>query len=629
MAKITKIKRRKHQGKVHDLCVEGIHAYNINGLSVHNSGASSLCLYCLGVTKLDPIKYDLIFERFLNPERISPPDVDLDFDDSRRQEIFDYLIHKYGAEHCAKIGTYNAFGPKNCIQYAVKALDLGKDWETMQAQLVQNPNRKPVETKKSIGLAMEISKLIPEKPGLKLEEVVRTVPAFKDACMKYPKLLDMAMNIEGTLVSAGVHAAGMVVCRDKLVDRVPLRQKNGVICTQFDKNEVEKLGLLKVDILGLKTLAVLENTVKLIQERTGKYIDVDKLVPNDPEVLAVFSGRKNRLTTKGIFQFESPGMTELLRNIRVDSFNDLVVANALYRPGPMGSGMHDEYCNYKHGRKEIKVAHPKMKDILKKTYGIMVFQEDTMRIAQELAGFTFGQADILRKAMGKKNPQLLKEQREKFVIGCANKNIEKSTANEIFDQIFKFAEYGFNTSHAASYALLGYQCCYLKYYYPIEFMCNLLSSEIDRTDKLNVYMKDADLMGITIYKANINESGMGFKIFTDAKENEALLSPLTVLKGVGAKAVGTIVENQPFTSLSDFLSRIDLRKANKKVFEVLVSSGSLDGVWSNMSRRDLQNQYEATKKKIDKAKKAKKKEEDRIEFYGGSLFDNEDVELKI
>ena len=271
MAKIKSIKRRKYKGKVHDLCVEGIHAYNINGLSVHNSGASSLCLYCLGVTKLDPIKYDLIFERFLNPERISPPDVDLDFDDSRRHEIFDYLIQKYGVEHCAKIGTYNSFGTKACIQYAVKALDLGNDWDIMQRALAQNPHKKPIESKNSIGLAMTLSKLIPEKPVLKLEEVIRAVPGFKEACMKYPRLLDCAMNVEGTLVSAGVHAAGMVVCRDKLVEHIPLRQKNGVICSQFDKDEVEELGLLKFDILGLKTLAVIENTVQLIEQRTTQH----------------------------------------------------------------------------------------------------------------------------------------------------------------------------------------------------------------------------------------------------------------------------------------------------------------------------------------------------------------------
>jgi len=405
------------------------------------SAAGSLCLYVMGVVGLDPIKYDLLFERFINPERISPPDVDIDFDYDRRDEIFDYINRKYGIDHCSKIGTYNSFKAKAVIRYAVKALDLGGDWE---ANIKLQEKGIKVESKKSLDLADFIAKQIDEGPNVTIESSMKENEGFRETMHKYPDLLDIAMNIEGKLSSAGVHAAGIVACKDSIIDHIPLRESKGVICSQFDKEEVEELGLLKFDCLALKTITVMNNTVKMIKERYGKIIDLDNLEPNDTKVFDLFNGKYRNMDNKGIFQFESPGMMKLLKNMRVDSIEDLIAANALYRPGPLGAGVHDRYCDYKHGKQEIKPLHPKMSEILSKTYSLIVYQEDFMRVAQELASFTKGQSDTLRKAVGKKKMELMAQQKDAFVNGCIKNGIEKNIAEEIFKQIEYFGGYGFN-----------------------------------------------------------------------------------------------------------------------------------------------------------------------------------------
>jgi len=440
--KIKKISKREYKGKVYDLHVDKIHAYNIEGLSVHNSGAGSLALYCLGITNVDPIKYDLLFERFLNPERISPPDVDIDFDYFRRDEIFDYIRRKYGADHCAQIGTYNSFKAKAVIRYAAKALDLGNDWENYQKGVRTG---KKFITKNSLNIADEISKQIPEDPDMTIEKAYENSFEFKQSMQRYPALYRAAQHIEGTISSAGSHAAGIVACKDPIVKHVPLRCRKDVICTQFDKEEVEELGLLKFDCLALKTLSVISRTVEMIKSRHGKEIDINTLEPIDQLVFDLLNGKIKGAENKGVFQFESYGISRLLRDIRVDSFGDMVAATALFRPGPLGAGVPELYADYKHGRKPIKPLHPKMGELLKKTYSLIVYQEDFMKVAQELAGFTKGQSDTLRKAVGKKKQDLLDAQEKDFIEGCKkHNNVNPQIAKEIFEQIKFFGGYGFN-----------------------------------------------------------------------------------------------------------------------------------------------------------------------------------------
>lgn len=409
------------------------------------SGGGSLCLYVLGITKIDPIKYNLLFERFINPERISPPDVDVDFD-YRRDEIYEYVYQKYGRSHCSKIGTYGALKARAVIRSTSKALDLGKDWDNYIEALKKNPNAKPDDFKKSLEIADFLSKLVPKGAEMNLEKAMRGSEEFRNAIKKHGELLDCAMHCEKVFANAGVHAAGIVICKDPIADRVPMRESKGQLCTQFTGPEVEELGLLKFDFLAIKNLTVIDDTVKLIKERHGKDIDIDNLEQDDPKVFALFHGGYQNMDTRGIFQFESPGISQMLKNIRVDSFEDLIVSNALFRPGPLQSGIPDMYADFKHGRKPIVYLHPKMGEVLKSTYGLMIYQEDFMKVSQVLAGFTKGQSDTLRKVVGKKRPELIKKEHldEKFIDGCKKNGIDENIAREIFKQIEFFGGYGFN-----------------------------------------------------------------------------------------------------------------------------------------------------------------------------------------
>jgi len=631
MAKIKKITRRIYQGKVHDLTVPDLSAYNVEGLSVHNSGAGSLCLYVLGITKLDPILYGLLFERFINPERVSPPDVDIDFDYFRRDEIFEYINRKYGADYCCKIGTYNSFKAKAAIRYAAKAIDIGGDWDIYQLNQKRNPNIKAEMTKKSLDVADFIAKLIPEVPGTTIESALKDEEAFRNVMLKYPDLLDASRRIENIVSSAGVHASGIIICKDPVVDHIPVRESKGAICSQFTMSEVEELGLLKFDMLGLKTLTVIEETLNLVKKRYGVDIDIDNLDPNDKKVFALFNGGYKNMDNRGIFQFESHGISKLLKSIHVDTFNDLVVCNALYRPGPLGAGVHDLYSDYKHKRKKIEYLHPKMGEVLDQTYGIIVFQEDLMKVVQKLAGFTLGQADILRKVVGKKKPELIKKEQldTRFYDGCKSfSNIDEKTSKAIFEQIEYFGGYGFNKSHSAAYAMLAYQTAWLKIYYPLEFMCSLLSSEINNSDKgkkLASYQQESRRMDIMIKSPDINKSGLKYSIATFMDEStgiekDGLRTPLTVLDGVGSKAVESIVEHQPFKDLKDFLHTVETRKVNSRVFKALVENGCMQESW-HVGKETLLKMYDAAKNDVDNEKKQKKKQVEKMEQYGGgSIF---------
>lgn len=604
-----------------------------NGIAIsagRGSAGGSLTLYVLDIVTLDPIKYDLLFERFINPERVSPPDVDLDFDYDRRDEIFDYLTRKYGQNFSSKIGTYNSFAAKGVIRYATKALDLGGDWERTIAAKEINPRAEA--TKYSLGLADTISSTIEEGPDVNIKDEYSKNNEFKRWMDKYPVLRETALQIEGKLSSAGVHAAGIVVCKDEIVKHVPLREASGVICSQYDKNEVEELGLLKFDCLALKTVTVIHNTVKMIKSRYGVEINIDALTPDDPKVLGLFNGDYNNMDNRGIFQFESAGMMRLLKSVKVDSFNDLIACNAIYRPGPLENNVHELYCDYKHGRKPINPIHPRMTEILKPTYSLIIYQEDFMRIAQELALFTKGQSDTLRKAVGKKDMALMHKQKAIFVEGCVKNGIDSSIATNMFEQIEKFGGYGFNKSHSTSYSYIAYQTAFLKVYYPIEYMCCLLSSVMDKEDKMTIYLQETKRMGIMVRNPHVNLSKAEYAVHDveNNKQNQKysyLFTPLTAIKGVGVQAVTSIVENQPYSSFRDFLSRVDGSKVNSKVVSCLIDAGCMDDVFG-MARPEMKEKYDQIKKEIATKKRKEKKsaaesvsEEEMQTIYDGGIFD--------
>ena len=519
MARIKSIKKIKYKGTVHDLTVEDIHSYNIDGLSVHNSAVGSLCLYVLGITKLDPIKYDLLFERFINPERISPPDVDIDFDYNRRDEIYDYVYRKYGQDHCCKISTYGTLAAKSVIGRCVKALDLGGDEKATRLLQDKSPDKKVVPTKHSLALSDFISKTMPSKPGTTIESALRTSRDFREQAKKYPELIDYARKLEGTISSAGVHAAGVIVCKNKIVDHVPLRDSKGQIAAQFDGGEVESLGLLKFDFLALKTLTVISKSVELLNERNKTSLDIDLIEPNDPKVFGLLNGAYSNMDNRGIFQFESNGIAELLKTMHVDTFDDMIVTNALYRPGPLGAGVHDLYCDYKHGNKEIKYLHPKMGEILNQTHGIMAYQEDFMKVAQVMAGFTGGQSDTLRKAVGKKKLDLLAKQKDLFVEGCIKNGISGDIATKIFAQIEFFGGYGFNKCLAGDTTVLNKIDGKL---YTLEELCDAKDNHIVLDSFLDGKIVEDDLVEVfetgekDVYEVEL-ECGMVIKCTLDHK----------------------------------------------------------------------------------------------------------------
>jgi DNA polymerase-3 subunit alpha len=483
--------------------------------------------------------------------------------------------------------------------------------------------------KNSMNLGDRIAKTIPidQTADTSIEALLKDNKEFRSAISRYPDLIDCARHIEGNLSSAGVHPAGVIVCKDRIDNYIPLRESKGQICSQFDGTEVEELGLLKFDFLALKTLTVVEDSLQMIKDRHNVEIDIDNLEPNDQEVFALLNGKKEGMDNRGIFQFESDGISTLLKSIRVDSFEDMIVANALYRPGPLGAKMHIMYADYKHGRKKINPLHPKMKEILKDTYSIMVYQENFMKIAQELAGFTKGQSDTLRKAVGKKKKELLAAQEDKFIEGCVKNDIDAKTAKKIFEQIKFFGGYGFNRSHSAAYAFLAYQTGYLKVNYSIEFMTALLSSEINNSDKnkkLDKYVRQAREMDIPVKPTSINSSGMKFRIEKGVKngsEYSFIRPPITMLDGVGEKAADTIVSNQPYDNLEDFLTRVDTSKVTSRVFNSLVGAGSMTGDWG-VSKEKLLRDYEGVKLRVTKKKKEIKKQEEYRNQYSGSIFDS-------
>lgn len=533
-----------------------IHYAKKNSIPVgpgRGSAAGSIVAYLLGITDIDPLKYDLIFERFLNPERISMPDIDIDFCYERRGEVINYVTQKYGKSNVAQIVTFGTLGAKAVIR------DVGR---------VMGMEYSAVD---------KIAKLIPNELKITLEKALEINPELKalyDNDNQIKTLIDTASALEGNVRNTSTHAAGIVISEQPLTNYVPLcKGNNGEVSTQYHMKLVEKMGLLKMDFLGLKTLTVLHDTTKIIKRSQGKSIDLETIPLDDEKTYRLLS-TGNAI---GLFQLESSGMREILVKLQPNCFEDIIALVALYRPGPLGSGMVDDFINRKHGRTKIFYELPELEPILKDTYGIILYQEQVQKIASVLAGFSLGEADILRRAMGKKIKEEMDEQRHRFIDGAVARKVPLELAQTIFDRMAKFAEYGFNKSHSAAYALIAYQTAYFKANFPVEFMAALLSSEMTNPDKITLYIEEAKKAGIQILAPDVNQS---FSAFTVVDKN--IRFGLNAVKNVGAAAVEAIITARKakgeFKSLYDFTKKVDPRQVNRKVVESLIKCGAFDSL---------------------------------------------------
>jgi DNA polymerase-3 subunit alpha len=533
-----------------------------NGIPVgpgRGSGAGSLVAWCLGITELDPIKYDLLFERFLNPERVSLPDFDVDFCIEGRDRVIEYVNRKYGHDKVAQIITHGTMAAKAVVR------DVGR--------VMDHP----------YGYVDKLAKLIPFEIGMTLERALEIEPQLAERYQKEDDvrdLLDTARALEGLARSAGKHAAGVVIAPGPLTDYMPLYCEQGSTqtVTQFDMGDVEAIGLVKFDFLGLRNLTIIDKALKTINAaRAAKGeppVVIEQLPIDDPATYALIKSAR----TTALFQLESRGMKDLIQRLQPDDFEEIVALVALFRPGPLQSGMVDDFINRKHKRTAIKYLHPSLEPILKPTYGVILYQEQVMQIAQVLSGYTLGGADLLRRAMGKKKPEEMAQQREGFVQGAVARGVSDKLATHIFDVIEKFAGYGFNRSHSAAYALIAYQTAWLKAHYPAAFMAAVLSSDMDKTDKVVTMMAECRDMKLNILPPDINRCEYHFVPVDDG----TIFYGLGAIKGLGAAAIEAILQERhregPFKDLFDFCQRIDLRKVNRRVLESLIKAGALDGL---------------------------------------------------
>ena len=522
------------------------------------SAAGSLVAFSLGITDVDPIRYGLIFERFLNPERVSLPDIDVDFCMDRRDDVIRYVSNKYGEDKVAQIITFGTMAARGAIRDVGRALDM------------------------SYAEVDRIAKLVPEILGIKLSAAIEQEPQLKEAIKKDKRiadLLDLAQKIEGLHRHASKHAAGVVISDVPLTEHVPLYRsaKDENILTQFAMKELETVGLVKFDFLGLRTLTLLQHAIELVNRfrstRGEEPLEMDRVSLDCEKTYALLSSGD----TDGVFQLESSGMKDLLIKMKPESFGDLIALVALYRPGPLGAGMVTDFINRKHGRQEISYEFPELSEILTETYGVIVYQEQVMRVAVELAGYSPGEADNLRRAMGKKLPEEMEKQRARFLEGCRKRSIPDKKAGSIFDDLAFFAGYGFNKSHSAAYALIAYRTAYLKSHYPSQFMAALLTSEMDNSDKVTGHIAVCREMGIDLLAPDINLSEIPFTV-----EGDDIRFGLGAVKNVGNAALeeilGKRVDGGGFTSMGEFTSRVDLRKVNRRVIESLIKSGAFDSL---------------------------------------------------
>ncbi len=517
------------------------------------SAAGSLVSYCLGITDIDPLRFELLFERFLNPERISMPDIDIDFAYESRQKVIDYVIGKYGRESVSQIITFGTMAARAVVRDVGRALGM------------------------SYAECDQVAKMIPGDLGMTLPRALEIVPELRALAQRderYARLIRCSLALEGLARHASTHAAGVLIAPGQLTDYVPMyRSPKGDITTQFDMKSLERVGLLKMDFLGLRTLTVLDDAVRIVRESTGQAIDLGALALDDGPTYALLQ----KAQTVGIFQLESGGMRDLLRKVLPDTFEDIIAINALFRPGPIQSGMIDDFAKRKHGKQRVTYMHPSLESILKKTYGVIVYQDQVMLIANRLAGFTLAQADLLRRAMGKKMPEEMASQKSAFVEGCAQNRVPSRKSEEIFDLMEKFAGYGFVRSHSAAYAMLSYHSAYLKAHVPAAFLAASLTSEVGDTDRIVTLVDEARRLGIPVLPPDVNASVAGFTL-----EGQAIRFGLSAIKNVGQGSVEALVrartEGGAFRTLGDLIRRVETAAINRRVLESLIQAGACDGL---------------------------------------------------
>jgi DNA polymerase III subunit alpha len=519
------------------------------------SGAGSLVAYALKITDLDPLQYDLLFERFLNPERVSMPDFDVDFCMDGRDRVIEHVAELYGHDAVSQIITFGSMAAKAVIRDVAR---------------VQG---------KSYGLADKLSKLVPFEPGMTLEKALKEEPQlveFIAADEGAQEIMDMAFKLEGLTRNVGKHAGGVVIAPTRLTDFTPLYcdETGGNLVTQFDKNDVENAGLVKFDFLGLRTLTIIDWALKMIKAgHDGHLIDINTIPLNDARVY----GLLEKGETTAVFQLESRGMKDLIKRLKPSTFEDIIALVALFRPGPLGSGMVDDFINRKHGRASVTYPHPALEPVLKNTYGVILYQEQVMQIAQVLANYTLGGADMLRRAMGKKKPSEMQKQRQIFQEGARRNQIDADQASAIFDLMEKFADYGFNKSHSAAYALVSYQTAWLKCHYPAHFMSAVLTADMQNTDKIVVLVEECRRMGLTLLPPDANRGEYGFTVDATGR----IIYGLGAIKGLGEGPVNSLITARklagPFTNLFEFCKRVDLGAVNKRAIEALIKSGAFDG----------------------------------------------------
>ncbi len=533
-----------------------------NGIPVgpgRGSAAGSMVAYCLKITNIEPIRYSLLFERFLNPERVSMPDIDVDFCYNRRQEVIDYVGEKYGTDKVVQIVTFGTLAAKGVIRDVGRVMDL------------------------PYALVDSIARMIPGELNITIDKALEKNGEFKKLYQEdeqIRRLIDMCRRLEGLPRHSSMHAAGVVICPEAADEFVPLsRGSDGSITTQFTMTTLEELGLLKMDFLGLRTLTVIHDTVKFVKESTGKEIDIDNLDFDDPKVYEYLSAGR----TDGIFQLESGGMKNLMKELRPRTLEDIIDGISLYRPGPMDS--IPKYISGRSDRSSIVYACSQLEPILSPTYGCIIYQEQVMQIVRDLGGYTMGRSDLVRRAMSKKKHSVMEKERVNFIYGneaegvpgCISRGIEEQVANGIFDDMIDFAEYAFNKSHGAGYAVVAYQTAYLKYYYPVEFMAALMTSVIDNTKKVSEYIQTCRSMGITLLPPDINQGQSGFSV-----RGDSIRYALTAIKGVGRPAIDSIVKERRerglFTNLQDFITRMADKDVNKRAVENFIKAGALDGL---------------------------------------------------
>ena len=569
-----------------------------NGVPVgpgRGSGAGSLVAYSLGITDLDPLAYDLLFERFLNPERVSMPDFDVDFCMEGRDRVIDYVAGKYGRERVSQIITYGTMAAKAVVRDCGRVLGM------------------------SYGYVDRIAKLIPFELGITLDDALEKEPELKrlyGAEEEIKNLIDLARSLEGLTRNAGTHAGGVVIAPSVLTDFAPLYCEEGAttVVTQFDKDDVEAAGLVKFDFLGLRTLTIIDRAVIMINRiRAGRgepALAIDAIPVADAATFALLKACK----TTAVFQLESGGMKDLVRRLLPDNFEEIVALVALFRPGPLQSGMVDDFINRKHGRGEgpIDYLHPELKPVLAPTYGVILYQEQVMQIAQVLAGYTLGGADLLRRAMGKKKPEEMAKQRSIFVDGAVARGVEQRQAAHIFDLMEKFAGYGFNKSHSAAYALLSYQTAYLKAHYAAAFMAAVLSADMDHTDKVVTLIRDCTEIELEVTPPDVNTSRYEFAVADD----RTIRYGLGAVRGVGQGAVEALIAEReargPFKGLEDLCRRLDLQKVNKRMLEALIRSGSFDSL--SVNRATLMHRLPAAMQLGDQTARAS--EAGQVDFFG-------------